>query len=119
MSDKTESNPPKDSVSLSEILETMKVSDIVDESENRLALVTIDMENKTIDFIGAWYTKEEPYWIPFSELQSVIQYLEWVRHIGDKEWITTDHLVVFAHRYMFLVRNEILPSAFYDQRRKR
>jgi hypothetical protein len=115
MSDSKEPTPPEDSVSLADVLKTMKVSDMIDESEARLALVTVDHDANTIDFVGAWYTKEDPYWIPFRELGSVCAFLEWVRHVGEKDWVTKDHLYMFAQRYMVLVRNGILPSDFYSK----
>lgn len=115
MTDKNDRPIPEDSVSLAEVLKTMKASDIIDKTEERLALVTVDMDAKTIDFVGAWYTPEDPYWIPFRELDSVVSFLEWVRHVGDKDWVTKDHLYMFAQRYMVLVRNGILPSDFYGK----
>lgn len=64
---------------------------------------------------GATYTKDYPYRIRFSRLQSVCGFLDWMKHLGEKEWFTGLHARVFTMRYETLVRNGILPSRFYEE----
>lgn len=79
-------------------------------------LVEIDMEARTIDLVDAarvLYTKEDPYFIPFDQLRSVLELFSWIQHLNCRDWFTKEHADQLLARYEFLVRNEVLPCRFY------
>lgn len=78
-------------------------------------IVTIDMETRTIDLVDVartLYTESDPYWIGFDRLGSVEEFIDWLRHLAEKDWCTPQHLSEFAKRYQFLVRNGVVPDGF-------
>lgn len=87
---------------------------------DRQHVVKLDMESRTVDFVDverSLYTDDDPYWIGFDRLNSVEDFMEWLRHIGRKKWCTVQHLTNFATRYEFLVRNGEVSEAFFSKGR--
>ena len=89
--------------------------DMLAERNRMLQLVTVDMEYKTLDFGGSEAVDGDKYWIPMSDLHSVIGLFKWMRHLSEKDWWTADHATMLVERYEYLVRNEVLPARFFPE----
>ena len=76
-------------------------------------IVDYDLVSKTIDIVDharVHYTKDDPYYIKFDSIDTVEDFIDWIRQLAKKEWCTAEHLSMLGDRYEFLVRNGYLSN---------
>ena len=82
-------------------------------------LVQHNIKAQRINIVSAdaseTYTWEKPYFIRFSQLDSVCAFLWWMRLLAERDWFTKEHAVQLSLSYELLMRNEILPQRIHGQ----
>lgn len=82
-------------------------------SDTEDRIVEYDLVSKTIDIVDharLHYTRADPYYIKFDSIDTVEDFIDWIRHLAQKSWCTPEHLSMLANRYEFLVRNGYLSN---------
>lgn len=83
-------------------------------------LIQHDIKAQRINIVSAAdgsgiYTWEKPYFIRFSQLDSVCAFMWWMRLLAERDWFTKEHSVQLSLSYELLMRNEILPQRIHGQ----
>lgn len=82
-------------------------------------LIQHDIKAQRINIVSAdaseTYTWEKPYFIRFSQLDSVCAFMWWMRLLAERDWFTKEHAVQLSLSYELLMRNEILPQRIHGQ----